>query len=398
MGILSTKRVASLLAAGVSVAALASLPGSASAACTPITGQGATLQDLAQNRLWIPLSTGCNGNITYNPTSSGTGLTAWSANGAITPSADSYIATDEAPTASQITNMTTAAGSSIEVIPVAQAAVAVIVNLPANCVPSGAGSLRADPAALQDAYDSETATFWDLFPGQLRENVAGACRVLVRPYARNRDSGTTRIFKNYLNIADPGNWSGDTNGSVTWPAGSLATANATAGSGGALVDLVNANDGTIGYANLADALGRGLDNTPGANGFWVLLKSANGTWSDPRTGDDLSGYTSNCDSTPYSSAPTTTTNADWSSTYGVSLTATNYGMCALTFDIAYTKQYQRISSPARTFNQGDTASQYLQYVVSAIGGQLLLNTGNYAPLPGSIQTTAAAGAALVNTL
>ncbi len=54
MGLLSSKRAASVLAAGASAAALAAAvaPGSASAACTTITGSGATLQTVAQG-IWI---------------------------------------------------------------------------------------------------------------------------------------------------------------------------------------------------------------------------------------------------------------------------------------------------------------------------------------------------------
>jgi len=394
MGILSTKRVASLLAAGAGAVALAAAPGSASAACTNITGTGATLQTLAQTAVWIPGTTACAGNITYTGIGSQPGLNRWKADGtAGSPSTDSYIATDDAPSALQISNISTAnGGSTVEVIPVLQAAVTVLVNLPSGCSAASSNPLHADPAALQNAYDANTATFNDLFPGG---QLTGTCSATIDPIARNSGSGTTQIFKKYLDIASPGNWSGDVTGDATWPAGSVVRATANGGSG--MVAAVNSTDGTVGYANLADAQVRGLSETPGANGFWVYLPSAGDPsgWAGPLQDDGFGTLTSNCDSTNYGTVPSTTTNADWSNVFGVSLRPANYGLCGLSYVVALTYRYNRVSG--RTFNEGDTVRQYLQYVTNSASGQLDIASHSYAPLPGGIATTAAAGAALVNS-
>jgi ABC-type phosphate transport system substrate-binding protein len=395
MGILSTKRAASLLAVGASAIALGSLPGSASAACTNITGQGATLQTIAQTNVWIPLAS-CSGNITYRGTGSGTGLAAWRANAVGTPSADSYIATDEAPTPTQINNLRTSAGSPVEVIPVLQAAVAVIVHLPRNCTAIGTpDSLRIDGRALQNAYDTDTATFSDLFPRQLTGSGCGT--TLATAFARNSASGTTRIFKKYLDVVSPGNWSGTVDDTTTWPTPSSVSPTSSGGAG--QVTNVVATNNSLAYVNLADAQAAGLSHNPSGTAFWVLLPNGSG-WADPQFDDGFGTVTSNCAGTNYGgSVPTTTTDTDWTGVIGVNTAATNYPICALSYVVAYSRRYAAITSPARTANEGDTVARYLRYVTNASTGQVLIDGNNYSRLPttGNIDTTAARGAALVNT-
>lgn len=393
MSLLSAKRLASLVAVGAGALAMGGLPGTASAACVNIQGTGATFQTLAHTNVWTQQFS-CRGNVTYTGIGSGAGLNRWKADGTTgAPSGDEWISTDDAPTTTQIANLKAAAGgSSVHVIPVVQAAVSVIVNLPANCSASG-GALRADAQKLQDAYDTDGTTFWDLFPSQLSEGVTGACRVAPEPIARNGVSGTTQIFKEYLSVIS-GRWSGNDTGDTTWPTANVRTI-ATGGSN--MVSLVNGTDGRIGYAVLADAANGGLSGTPGSAGFWVQLPNGGG-FADPQVDD---GFTqvSNCDGTSYGTTPRTTKDADWSTVFGVNTRATNYPVCGLSYAIAYDDAYTgRPSVTGRTYtsDEGETVARYLQYVTGSASGQVDIASNNYAPLPGAIQLIANAGARDVN--
>lgn len=392
MGLLSSKRAASVLAAGASAAALAAAvaPGSASAACTTITGSGATLQTVAQG-IWIGNTSGCRG-ITYTPTSSGTGRRAFGANGG-TLTADAYIGTDEAPTASEITQIKAAVSnsSSIEVVPVAQAAVAVVVNTPSSCTPR-VNPLVATAAQIGRAYTTTgTAPTWeDIFPNQF----TAACNVAVAStFARSLDSGTTLNFKNYLiNTGATLTLSG----AASWPGTNVRT---TATSGGNMVDLVNSTDGSIGYANLADAVGRRINGSSASAGaYWVNLPNSSGSAS-PQVTLGSGDTQSNCSAARYASNPTTTTDADWSGVLpGAPSGTTTYPICAITYDVAYSADYSTISGrPAGTytFNTGDTVRNYLTYVTGLLTGQAIIARRDYYSLPSAIRTIAATGAANV---
>jgi len=398
MGLLTTKRVASLLAAGASVLALGGLSGTASAACVDIEGTGATFQAVAHTSVWIPLFP-CTGTsvTTYTGIGSGPGMNRWKADGSAgAPSGDEFIATDDPPTPAQINAIKAAAGgSSVEVFPVVQAAVAVIVRPPANCTPT-ANPLVADANAVVEAYESGTADFTEIFPGQ----VTGAgCTTNARPYARSSASGTTLIFKQYLDAV--GGFSGPVNSSTTWPAG--GTVSATAVGGPRMVTSVDGTPGSIGYVVLADAVAGGLSPDSSASAFWVELP--NGTASaDPAVADGINPPTSNCANASYGTFPADATDADWTGVSGVDPGATDYPICSLSYVIAYSARYTGAPSVSgRTFSadQGETVCRYLSYVTDdAPGeGQTLIDSFHYLALPAgarSIQTVAEAGANSVN--
>src|SRR5262249_42599981 len=91
---LTRKRVASLAAISVATVALSAAgSGTASAACTPITAQGSSLQTLLHTSIWAPPFP-CAGILTYTGNSSGAGLTAWGADGVTSPTTDAFGAAD----------------------------------------------------------------------------------------------------------------------------------------------------------------------------------------------------------------------------------------------------------------------------------------------------------------
>jgi ABC-type phosphate transport system substrate-binding protein len=401
MGLLSKKRAAVLAALGTGALAVA-LPGAASASTfTPITGQGASFQGAAHNDLWIPgAPAGAGfGNITYTPNSSGTGLTAWrfrTPGG--TPSGDEFIGTDDAPTAAEIANAKAAAGnSSVHVIPIAQGSVALLVNLPASC--SISAPAVADAQDVQDAYRT-SVTFANLFPSA----TGAGCSATVRAYARSSASGTTRAWKTYLSGINAGAWNGsggNTLADTAWPGTSVFTRSAggtALSSGSVLASAVASDDGTIGYAVLADAVAAGFSGTTTTGTFFANLRNGSVAGSASPLVTSSGVRRSNCASTDYGTFPSTTEDADWSSVYAVNPgTSRTYPVCALTYALAYDAPYEGAPSvTGRTFTaaQGLTARNYLSWVTddASGAGQEVVDRGNYSRLPATIQAVAEPGA------
>jgi ABC-type phosphate transport system substrate-binding protein len=130
-------RLRGALLAGATVAALGAgglSAGSAVAAphCTDgkITGEGSSLQKIAQLNVWAPkfhaeiCNKGSEPTVDYKPEGSGAGLKAWGAEGKGTiDRTRQFIGTDDAPTPVQIENIQrSAGGGNVLVIPVAQTA------------------------------------------------------------------------------------------------------------------------------------------------------------------------------------------------------------------------------------------------------------------------------------
>src|SRR5262249_4025809 len=121
-----TRARVALLAGGVCAAlgfgALNVGTAAAAPLCTgsSITGQAASLQKIAQQNVWkVGFETevcnkGTEPKITYNSTGSGAGLVEWNHDGTkgSINTGLSYIGTDDAPTAAQITNIKNVAGGS----------------------------------------------------------------------------------------------------------------------------------------------------------------------------------------------------------------------------------------------------------------------------------------------
>ncbi|MDO8188665.1 substrate-binding domain-containing protein [Conexibacter sp. JD483] len=388
MGLLSTKRVASVLAAGAAVAALGTGVASAST-YTNLVGEGASLQNLAQNSIWGPAYSTLSGGrtLTYTGNSSGAALASIGANATgVTPTHLEVYGSDDPPTATQVSNIRSNAGgvTGVEVIPVAQAAVAVIANLPTGC--TGTGPLNASSAQVGRAFNSG-ASASDVFGTA----VSGAsCTTVLTPIARSTTSGTTLNFKNY--IAQRGYGGAVDAFATTW----TGVVRPLASSGGNLVSLVNTTKGSIGYANLADAISGGLTTTSTTAGF---IANVDTIAAQTRSGTRLR---SNCNGAIYRRTPTTTANADWNGVFPdlSNVSYSGYPICALTYVLGYSDAYtslpRRSDGTAFTAAEGLSVAAYYQYITDSLSGQLDINAQNYAALPGAIQTIAATGAARIN--
>ena len=396
---------------------------SAAPTCTgsKIVGKGSTLQATAQQSVWGPgIASACGVSelVTFNAAGSGAGLNAWNFNGTTSTDASvAFVATDAAPTATQIANAeTSAAGAKVLAIPVAQTAIAAVVNPPSGCEID-----RITNKQLESVFKGNAKTWGGLDTASGAGCTAAPITRIVRPSG----SGTSYQFKNYLfNINSASlactspaqTWSGlkpigaEEKPNTVWPVNSvggcgtgtlspLKTSGETAGlgSGGAdLVKKVNITDGSIGYAALPDVeANKGIAGefaNPSGDTHWLKLQNnglvilANATFADPSV---VSNQSANCLSARYTvpvgaRSSGSGESVDWSGVFGASLKigAEEYPLCGLTYDLAF-NGYAKTAG--FTSGQVATVKDYLaEYVTAEAGQSALANSKKwYAALPKS---------------
>jgi hypothetical protein len=385
--------------------AQAALPGHCLGSSS-VAGVGSSLQGAAQNIWKTSFGTasaangGCSGkSATYTATSSGNCLATFGAGGAAINTSISFCGTDDAPDATQIANITTTGGSAPLSIPVAQSAIAIVVNPPSGCTVT-----TITPAQLETAFRGAAAN-WAALGG------SGTCTAAVNPVVRNDNSGTTYQLKHYLTTANSAvvhnglTWAGLQGGTnnTTWPGtvtksqSGCATAmslpcsgGANSGSGGSdEVRTVAATSGSIGYAALSDARAvyTALVGTS-PNLKWVNLRPALTAINPSTNGLSTTKANSNCPTanSAYGTLPSATGN--WSGVY-LSAAGSAYPICTLTWDLALSNYASKYG--AGSGNIAQTTKDYLHYVL--LGGQAdgLSSANDYQVLPHDVNTVATAG-------
>jgi ABC-type phosphate transport system substrate-binding protein len=296
------------------------------------------------------------------------------------------------------------------VIPVAQAAIAVMVNPPAGCTITQITNTHLE----------------EVFRGTLKEwksiATGSGCAGEITRVVRKDGSGTTYQFKHYLFEINSGKLKGTNIGSgertwaelqeepqknIEWPeeAGVLSPlVHAKNSGGGGEAEEVLAKSGSIGYAVLADA--RPKFNKEVENHYhWVKLQNKGNKvgeefeYPGTATGEPTSTEAeSNCVKTDYVGFNKSTfkvaADQDWSAVYGGNPNGLNahYSLCTLTWDVGLASYTQA----GLTAAQGEAAKEYLQYVVKATGGQEAFKGHDYRNVEEAVGTYAVEMAALVN--
>lgn len=411
-----------------------------------VTGQGSTLQKLAQVSVWdgdfntTTATRACSGaqgskgkpEVKYNSTGSGAGLESWGANKSATTNfgaTNAWVSTDEPPDSTQIAEIESHGRTEISdpgtvlTVPVLQGAISIIVNLPAGC--EGASKVNAHRIVLNnvtlEAIYRGTITKWSEITDnedKLSAQKGKTCNpeTLIVPVVRRDGSGTTHIFKKYLGLINKGgfetekgetkNWNEISEGSenTTWPKGVVTKE--TGEGGGALVKTVAETPSSIGYANLADARSN-KSFTPPTGGpftsrFWVELQN-NGTattgtitYAEPSTNGESEGTANaNCASTEYTNGeevpfPPASVTEPWNEVT-TSTTEKNYTLCGLTYALSL---HSYAKYPGTTLQEATTVENFLYYVlgVGPQGGQTLVANHDYLALPsGPVLTEATSG-------
>ncbi|HVW46981.1 MAG TPA: DUF3616 domain-containing protein [Solirubrobacterales bacterium] len=386
------------------------------ATCTggPIAGSGSSLQAGAQQDLWSPgfkAICGSADEVTYEATSSGAGLAAWGFGGGPFDASKAFVASDDGPNPTQIADAKAKSGSGILTIPVAQTAIAIVVNPPAGCTVSELTNKQLEgvmQGRIKVWSKIETAAG------------AGCVNAPITRVVRKEGSGTTYQLKNYLfhineatlpcTVGSDQTWKSleeigtgaDEAPNTQWPENSTATgclgqvgALVRAEGGTGVVRKVNTTDGSIGYAALPDVEAhKNHGENPEGDTDWVKLQD-NGVSTKLSVAKfaaplEAAADAANCLETQYL-VPTLAqvgkkepAGADWSRIFGANTNAAAispgaYPLCALTYVEALTEYSQAGFDQATE----QTVKDYLSNYVLADAGQEALELGGkfYAPLP-----------------
>ncbi|HWI71980.1 MAG TPA: substrate-binding domain-containing protein [Baekduia sp.] len=458
------------LAAGAAGPAQASFkaPYNTKCAGSSISAVGSTFQNTLQsvwNANWGAASCGAVTApvITYNaagiPNGSGAGLAAMGATDAAgspraLPTTFAFAGTDDAPTATQVANanegptVDAAADSDdakLRTIPVAAGAIAIIVNYPDHCIlptgftytktsgPAGNTRLALSRGRMERMFRAGTgnALWSDIVTGINDDNSVDAdpntnacANIPVKRVVRKDTSGSTLTIKRWLDVQRPATgWAALAN--LDWP-NSTGNPNfivpASTG-GGALADAVNANDGSVGYVDLATARNKGFDLAPntGDTTYWLPVQDQNSSYQDPQyfhyaqiTNAAYQAFYgtpvkkgANCRATQFTNVPDVGANGkdaddtlgSWFDVNGVASGSNGgYPICLLTYDLAWDDNWDAFGGalPPTTPRPNEAAQRtvrdYLVYGTS-LSGATKANENDYAQLPEDIRASIANPAA-----
>jgi ABC-type phosphate transport system substrate-binding protein len=339
--------------------------------------------------------------------------------------------TDEPPTAVQRGQMeqgTDPAGDEgdLRVIPVAVGAVATVVNIPTGCDVSAVastnrssdGRIRFTRAQLDRIWASETdADQWDeVLPGA----TGPGCDNPIIRVPRFDSSGTTFVYKEYLQVANPGRgWLAL--GNTTWPnndtpspgkqldadgpdepgTDTVPTLQRGATNGnGALATKVAGTEGSIGYLELSTARSNGFSypDAAGDDRYWMEAQNGNADqWTSPdRFGAaSTSDRGANCHTVAFRNVPgapgdQSATLADWNTVSGINTDqAGAYPICSLTYGLTFDDMSDAYGNTDAEEAKARTAKDYLAAIERF--GQAGLTSVDQSPLPTDIRSRARAG-------
>jgi ABC-type phosphate transport system substrate-binding protein len=397
------RRARASLLAGTVVAALgfgALSAGSAVAAplCEggEITGQGSSLQKIAQETWTSGYAALCPSHapIKYNSTGSGAGLKEWNFTGekGSINTGLSFIGTDDAPTTEQINNtLSVSNGANVVTIPVSQTAIVPVINPPANCTITALTNKD-----LENIFRGIKKTWSSISTAE-----GSGCSTQITRVVRKEGSGTSYQFKNYLSSMNAASlpcigktWlelrpvGAEEKPNISWPESCEGTTlsklvRPEATGGGALVKQVNAIDGAVGYASLPDVMNNKTGDTFPAelqnNG---QVGAAEATFASPIA----AGSNAACSNTKYGvplgarfKTGEPVVNVSWASVFGANPKAggANYPLCTLT----YIMSFDSYSKAGFKFAQYASTRDFVERYVTKPEGQTALGGKYYAPLP-----------------
>jgi ABC-type phosphate transport system substrate-binding protein len=415
-GIVAAASVAAFVAPS---AASAALPGHCKGSSTE--GAGSSLQAEAQ-AVWDPgfhaSKAGCPGGpaVTYHSIGSGAGYKEWNEKhnfGTV-----GFVGTDNTVNQAEKESVEklVEAGkeSKLLTIPVLQGAVAIVVNLPENCTATSkiaANRLALNQSTIEGIYKGSITTWKQIteVEGAGNELLGASCNTstAITPVVRKDGSGTTHIFKKFVNLENAGSMASEDGKEHTWAElaeGSLSkvwpsaakVVHAAEETGPGLLKQVASTPGSIGYANLADARNAANGGFTGQSPqrFWVELENSRKVkagkaarkYADPATNGDVAAVAAaNCGKTEFSngggSFPPPSVEAPWNEVTAKSASKT-YSLCGLTYDLVLTN-YEAYSGG--TAGEAQTVIDFENYALSKKAGGKEIGKGHdYSELPKSL--------------
>jgi ABC-type phosphate transport system substrate-binding protein len=354
-------------------------------------------------------------------------------------------------------------GEDVESIPVAQGAVAIIVHLPKDCLASSEittpkgkveklGRLALDQEVIEGIYAGTITTWAEALAKQGSDGndvltcTEGGENKTIRPVVRADKSGTTHIFKSFLEQINtekiPMEEFNEVNGekpctsgelgagalktwenvaegceNQRWPEAAHVLRPTETGNGGVIRE-VNSTESSIGYGDLAFVQELGYFSKKGVGGenkkgeknkeFWAEVQDTEPgktpvTYTDPSSKNDVEKEgSSNCKDTKYVAAkgeefPPASTRDDWSKVKAENVSKT-YPICGVTYVLAARQYWYFLSKYGLTEEESEsiatTVHDYLQWVVNdkTGGGGKVLQNHDYEALPKAVQAEAEYGA------
>jgi ABC-type phosphate transport system substrate-binding protein len=430
-GVVAAASVAAFVAPS---AASAALPGHCKGTSTE--GAGSSLQAEAQG-VWDPgfsatKTIGCPSGPTvkYHSIGSGAGYKEWFVShnfGTV-----GFVGTDNTVNLAEKEGVEkeVEAGkeSKLLTIPVLQGAVAIVVNLPENCVASSksaTGRLEFNQSTLEGIFKGSITTWKQITEVEGASNtLTGAgCNTAtaITPVVRKDSSGTTHIFKKFLNLTNDEKMASEDGLEHTWAElgeGSLSTKwptaakvlHATEETGPGLLKQVASTPGSVGYANLADArsVANGGFTGQSPQRFWVELENSRKEkatskglkitrkYADPSTNKDTApAAESNCKKTEFSNGkgtfPPPTVDSPWNEVTAKS-ESKSYALCGLTYDLVLTN-YEAFSGG--TAAEAQTVIDFENYTLSKKGGAKAIKAHDYSALPAGLASLSEEGIELI---
>jgi ABC-type phosphate transport system substrate-binding protein len=327
--------------------------------------------------------------------------------------------TDEPPTAAQEADIEDGDPGDpndngvLHTIPIASGAVPIIVNYPDGCsIPTAfeykpnasnqTTRIKLSNSRVEQVFQGNTSrdTWGELVTGitgtWAGDGVTPCASLKVKRVVRRDVSGTTFTVKQWFKTIRPTfSWlESEGLGNTSWPnatnPGSATLVIPPANGNGSLADTVNANDGSIGYGDLATARDKGFTMTPSTppaapdTTFWIPTYNGAGVIKEPQI--NSTGYLTggargaNCANTTYNNVPASTLD-NWVAVTGIPSTS-DYGICTLTYVMAFDDHADVWGNSAAEQGKARTTRDYLFYLLN--GGQNNLQNLDYAKVPNSI--------------
>jgi phosphate transport system substrate-binding protein len=281
--------------------------------------------------------------VNYDSVGSGTGRSDLYANTVLLAGSDSPIPASE--------QSKVPAGKTVLYFPVLIGPITLSYNL------SGVSNLKLNATVIANIFQGNIKTWNDPAIKALNPGVSLPSTAITTA-VRSDSSGTTQNFSLYLTKAAPSVWKLGSASTIKWP----STAHAGAQNGG-VASIIKSTPGAIGYVDYATAKASNLvaaevENKAGQ----FVAPSATGASTD-------------------AAAATIAPNLTFAAADASSDPAA-YPVSYQSWDLVYAQQPNA--------NDAAMLKAYLSYLLSSTGGQQLLPTLSYAPLPSGLDAKAVA--------
>jgi ABC-type phosphate transport system substrate-binding protein len=310
---------------------------------------------------------------------------------------------------------------TLETVPVAQFADAIIVNLPKNCTAtssSNKGRLVLTQTTLEGIWRGTINTWAEVNGSGGGDVISGAGCTLSTPITRIvrfDSSGPANFLKKFLGLINPATFENEKGETETWTSSSEGKQNIvwpkaakvvhTAAKGETEEDkLVDTTEGSIGFGNLAEIRSNQFFDPAGSGGpkttrFWVPIQNGATTFADPASNKDVTKLGSaNCTKEEYTNGvtafPPASVLVPWNEVT-TSTTEPKYPLCGLAYVLALKAYGAYESGTGTSLGEATTVENFLRFTVDGgKGGQGLLKNHDYLALTGTVLKEAEKGAQL----